>query len=247
MLVRNLGAAYRPECGYIRTGCCLGGLSMWQALGRIAGALNESGVLWCIGASLLLHQYGLAEHPHDIDLLVALPDAERAAGILGAMGEAFPCGQSSTYSTEFFRRFRIDGCDVDLMAGFRVNHSSGCYEYAFDAASVASTRELSDLTIPFDAGSVAPTRVIGGTPIPFDAASVASTHDFRAVLIPFAALEDWYVVYQLIPGKEHKALRIEEYLLQQGIENPHLLARALEGSLPESIRQRIFDLFASVL
>lgn len=181
---------------------------MWQVLVRIAEALNDSGVLWCVGASVLLHQYGLAEHPHDIDLLVALPDAEKTAGILGAMGEVVPCGQSSTYSTEFFRRFRVDGCDVDLMARFRVNHPSGCYEYAFDTASIACTRE------------------IDGIPI------------------PFAALEDWYVVYQLIPGKEHKAFGIEEYLLQHGIENPHLLARALEGCLPESVRRRISALLA---
>ncbi len=212
---------------------------MWQVLGRIAGALNESGVLWCVGASVLLHQYGLAEHPHDIDLLIALPDAERAAGILGAMGEAVPCGQSSTYSTKFFRRFRVDGCDVDLMAGFRVNHSSGCYEYPFDVASVASIRELSDITIPFGAGSVASTREVGDTPPPFDAVSAASTRENSGTPVPFAALEDWYVVYQLIPGKEHKALRIEEYFLQSGIQKPHLLTRALEGSLPEVVRRKI--------
>jgi hypothetical protein len=181
---------------------------MWQALGRIAGALNGSGILWCVGASVLLHQYGLAEHPHDIDLLVALPDAERAAGILGAMGEEVPCGASVTYSTEFFRRFCVDGCDVDLMAGFRVNHPSGCYEYRFDGASVASVRE------------------VGGVPV------------------PFAALEDWCVVYQLIPDKEYKALRIEEYLRQNGIENPGLLARALEGCLPDAVQRRISALLA---
>lgn len=199
---------------------------MRRALGRIAGALNGSGVLWCVGASVLLHQYGLAEHPHDIDLLVALPDAERAAGILGAMGETVPCGQSLTYSTEFFRRFRVDGCDVDLMAGFRVNRPDGCYEYAFDAASVAFTRQLSDITIPFSAASVASTSEVGSMPI------------------PFAALEDWYVVYQLIPGKEHKALRIEEYFLQKGIENPRLLEKALQGCLPEDVRRRISALLA---
>ena len=181
----------------------LGGLSVLRALNRIAGALNESGVFWCVGASVLLHQYGLAENPHDIDLLVGLPDAERAAALLGAMGEVVPCGQSPTYSTVFFRRFRVDGCDVDLMAGFRVNHTNGCYEYIFDAASITSIKE------------------IGGPSI------------------PFAALEDWYVVYQLIPGKEHKALRIEEHFHRNGIENPRLLERALEGCLPEAVRQRI--------
>lgn len=194
---------------------------MWQALKRIAGALNESGVMWCVGASVLLHQYGLAENPHDIDLLVALPDAERAAARLGAMGDAVPCGQSPFYSTEFFKRFRVGGCDVDLMAGFRVNHPAGCYEYPFDGASVTFTRDASDV------------------PIPLSAVSTSSTCDLCGVEVPFAALEDWYVVYQLIPGKEHKAHRIEEYLLQNRISHPRLLTRTLEGDLPEAVRQRI--------
>ena len=176
---------------------------MWQALGQIARALNDSGVLWCVGASLLLHQVGLAENPHDIDLLVALPDAEKATDILGGMGEVLPCGGSTTYSTEFFRRFRVDGCDVDLMAGFRLNHASGSYEYPLGSASVAFRREV------------------------------------EGIPVPFAALEDWYVVYHLIPGKEHKALRIEEYFRHCGIEHPRLLERALEGCLPNSVRQRI--------
>ena len=197
---------------------------MWQALGRIAGALNDSGVLWCVGASLLLYQVGLAENPHDIDLLVALPDAEKAADILGGMGEALPCGGSTTYSTEFFRRFRVDGCDVDLMAGFRLNHASGSYEVPLDSASVAFRREVGSTQVPFSTDSFASIRTVEGTSI------------------PFAALEDWYVVYQLIPGKEHKALRIEEYFLQNGIEHPRLLERALNGCLPDAVRQRISTL-----
>ena len=215
---------------------------MWQALGRIAGALNDSGVLWCVGASLLLYQVGLAENPHDIDLLVALPDAEKAADILGGMGEALPCGGSTTYSTEFFRRFRVDGCDVDLMAGFRLNHASGSYEVPLDSASVAFRREVGSVQIPFATDSVAFRREVGSTQVPFSTDSFASIRTVEGTSIPFAALEDWYVVYQLIPGKEHKALRIEEYFLQNGIEHPRLLERALNGCLPDAVRQRISTL-----
>lgn len=212
---------------------------MWQALRRIAGALNDSGVLWCVGASLLLHQYGLAENPHDIDLLVALPDAEKAAGLLGGMGEALPCGGATTYSTEFFRRFRVDGCDVDLMAGFRLNHASGSYEYPLDGASVAFRREVGSGQAPSAIHFVSFSREDASAQMPFTSDPNRSFRAAEDTTIPFAALEDWYVVYQLIPGKEHKALRIEEYFQQNGIEHPRLLERALNGCLPDAVRQRI--------
>ena len=150
---------------------------MLRILGRIAEALNDAGVLWCVGGSLLLNQYGLAEHPHDIDLLVALPDAEKAAALLGAMGETVPCELSPTYSTEFFREFRVDGCGVDLMAGFRLNHPSGFYEYAFDRSSVASVRRIGGIIAPFDVASVASDREIKGVPVSLDGASVASDRE----------------------------------------------------------------------
>jgi hypothetical protein len=179
---------------------------VWQVLVRVARALNESGALWCVGGSVLLSQYGLAERPNDLDLLAGLEDAERIAFLLDAMGEALPGGQSATFATRCFRRFTIDGTGVDLMAGLAVNHPEGRYEAPFDGPSIAS-RPLMD-----------------GVPV------------------PFGALEDWYVLYQLMPGREHKARIIEEFLLQNGTQHPDLLARALGGCLPGPVRDRVAKL-----
>lgn len=176
---------------------------MFHALGLIGRALTGSGVLWGVGGSVLLNRHGLADHPHDIDLLACLEHAEKAAALLAGMGETLPCEPSGTYATRFFRRFVIAGTGVDLLSGFRINHDCGRYEYVFDEDSLPEHGE------------------IGGE------------------AIPFAALEDWYVAYQLIPGKEHKARRIEEHLLRNGIGNPRLLERALWGCLPEPVRNRI--------
>ncbi len=181
---------------------------MFQTLSRIGKALTEAGVGWAVGASVLLNRYNLAENPNDLDLLVCVEGAEKAAGLLAAMGETIPCVQSATYATRFFRKFRIDGTDVDMMAGFAINHPEGRYEYVFDDVSVASLEEM------------------------------------ECAPVPFAALEDWYVVYQLIPGKEYKAVRIEEYLLRCGIGHPYLLERALSGCLPDCVRMRIEALLA---
>ncbi len=179
---------------------------VFETLSRIGKVLNDSGVLWGVGGSVLLQTYGLVERPNDIDILAGIADGEKAAALLGAMGEALPCRQSETYATRFFRRFMIGETGVDLMAGFAIRHPAGQYDYVFDEVSISSHREI------------------------------------EGVPIPFAALEDWFVAYQLIPGKEEKAARIEECLLRQGIGQPYLLERALAGCLPEDARKRISGL-----
>jgi hypothetical protein len=78
--------------------------------------------------------------------------------------------------------------------------------------------------------------------IAFDGASIASHRMIAGVPVPFSALEDWYVAYRLIPGKEHKAGRIGDFLLQSGVRYPELLRRALEGCLPESVRAGVLAL-----
>lgn len=179
---------------------------MEHALSRIGYALNELNVVWAVGGSLMLHQHGLAGNPRDIDILVALEDAEKAENALGALGETVVTPQSAAFATKRFRRFLIDGIDVDLMAGFIVCHGEGQYEYPFDRLSVASHLE------------------VGGE------------------AIPFAALEDWYIVYQMMPGKAYKADGIENALITGGIRRPDLLRRALEGCLTGSVRARILAL-----
>jgi hypothetical protein len=179
-----------------------GGETMLVALARIAGVLNGAGLTWAVGASLMLNQYALADHPNDIDIIVRVEHAETAASLLGEMGERLPANQSSLFDTRFFRKFRVDGVGVDLMAGFRICHAEGTYEYAFDESSVSERRTINGETVPF------------------------------------AALEDWFVLYQLMPDKADKAARIEAHLLECGVRTVYL-ERALSGCLPSAVRRRI--------
>ncbi len=176
---------------------------MLDTLCAIGKALDGGGILWAVGASLLLAQYGLADDPRDIDILVSLRDAEKAEKLLAALGQTIPCEASGRYATKHFRRFCVCGTDVDMLSGFTVVHEEGCYEYPFDGLSVPDF------------------RWINGT------------------RIPLAALEDWYVVYQLIPEKAGKATRIEVHFLEEGVKNPRLLERALAQGLPEAVRGRV--------
>jgi hypothetical protein len=81
--------------------------------------------------------------------------------------------------------------------------------------------------------------------LPFDDGSVTMRRNMGGVTIPFTSLEDWYVLYQLIPGREEKVKLIEDHMLKSGIADPALLDRALACELPFHVRARIERLMAS--
>lgn len=57
--------------------------------------------------------------------------------------------------------------------------------------------------------------------------------------IPLTPLEEWFVLYLLIPGKSCKSDLIERHWLQDGGLRPHLLRQALARELPAPVRGRI--------
>jgi hypothetical protein len=76
----------------------------------------------------------------------------------------------------------------------------------------------------------------------FDNNSISEFKIINDVSIPFTSLEDWYVIYQLIPHREAKVKMIEKYLLSNGIKKTIVLKRALEGCLPVKVRRKIEDI-----
>jgi len=176
---------------------------MFNTLSCIGKKLNEEGIVWGVGASILLNHYGLVDKPNDIDILVELKLIEKADKVLKSMGEKIAGEKSDTYSTEYFYEYVVNGFDVDVMAGLSINYENGIFRYIFDESLISQI------------------KIING------------------VNIPLTSLEDWYVIYQLIPNREIKVCMIESYLLSNGIENPHLLERALKGNLPNEVRDRI--------
>jgi hypothetical protein len=79
----------------------------------------------------------------------------------------------------------------------------------------------------------------------FDDKSIIQTTKLNGIHIPLTSLEDWYVIYQLIPNREIKVGIIENYLLLNGINSPNLLERALRGNLPNEVRDNINRLLCS--
>lgn len=171
-------------------------MSLEQVLEKVVACLQQERIQFGIGGSLLLHHHGLPVTPLDIDLVVALADAERAVLLLSEMGTVLEQDETSLYATEVFQEFMIEGIDLDLMSGLQVRHDEGVFVYPFDEQSIDSTG------------------------------------------LPFMALVDWYVIYQLIPGREQKVAMIEQYLTKQEVDHERLeqLRRLV---LPKAIRNRI--------
>ena len=73
----------------------------------------------------------------------------------------------------------------------------------------------------------------------FDETAVTEQVSLGGQRFPFMHLEDWYVFYLLMPGRESKVRLLEDYWQSHPLDAPERLQTALAASLPDSIRQRI--------
>jgi hypothetical protein len=76
----------------------------------------------------------------------------------------------------------------------------------------------------------------------FNQESIVAKKKINGVNIPFCSLEDWYILYCLIPNKQEKAILIENYLRTNGVKYPRLLKEALKHSLPLEVKERVISL-----
>lgn len=175
-----------------------------KVLAVIAKQLNPAGIVWGVGASMLLAQYGLIDSPADIDIIVSLKDIHEADNLLSVLAEIRnEKEKSDIYLTDFFYEYQLDSVDVDVMSGFKIKQQESVFDYEFDKSSVPNVFE------------------------------------FLGESIPFMTLEEWYVLYQLMPNREFKVNLLEGYFYKRGLEYPHLLERLIQNkSLPETIKCR---------
>lgn len=179
---------------------------MFKTLSMIAEELNDSKILWGVGASVLLNQHGLIDMPNDIDILVDVKDIDKVDRILKRLGSKKSREATTTYSTKYFYEYLIDDVDIDVMAELAINFDGGTFQYIFDESSIDKHIRI------------------------------------NGVQVPFTSLEEWYIIYQLIPNRKPKVKMIEEYFVQNGIDKPALLERVLKGEIPIDVRERTIKL-----
>ena len=121
-----------------------------QLLLRIAHRLNEAGVEWALGASMLLYFKDITSDFHGIDLMVADCDAECVRTILSEMGESCPSDSipNPMYRTKNFMEFLIDSVEVDVMAGFAIVKDGKVYDCALHKEQIVEKMPLGEEVVP---------------------------------------------------------------------------------------------------
>lgn len=81
----------------------------------------------------------------------------------------------------------------------------------------------------------------------FDEISIDKKVEIGNTVINVMALEDWYILYQLIPGREEKVKTIYNILKNKNNIRIELFERALKLELPNSVRASVNELIKSKL
>ena len=108
-----------------------------DVLADIARALNQSGVTWAVGGSLLLYFKGKTGVFRDIDLMVCETDVEKLKQAMLPLGAPAPSNPNAQYRTRCFLEFTIRGVDVDVMAGFVILENGREHDCALKPEQVA--------------------------------------------------------------------------------------------------------------
>ena len=108
-----------------------------DVLADIARALNQSGVTWAVGGSLLLYFKGKTGVFRDIDLMVCETDVEKLKRAMLPLGAPAPSAPNAQYRTRCFLEFTIRGVDVDVMAGFVILENGQEHDCALKPEQVA--------------------------------------------------------------------------------------------------------------
>lgn len=117
-------------------------------LREIAHRFNEAGIVWALGASMLLYYKGLVPEFHDIDLMIADGDADRVREVLCKMGTLQPPNPNPKYRTRTFLEFTVAGVDVDVMAGFSIVNGDEVVDCSLRPAQIVETIDLDGECIP---------------------------------------------------------------------------------------------------
>lgn len=119
-----------------------------MVLADIARELNKEKITWAIGASLMLYLRGIVTQFHDIDIMVAECDAERAEQAICRIGKEQPRNGTAQYKTRYFIEFTVDGVDVDLMAGFVIVLDGTDHECPLLPEDITETRIVNGENVP---------------------------------------------------------------------------------------------------
>lgn len=114
---------------------------------KIAKCLNDKGVRYAVGGSVLLYLKGIDFNFNDLDLMIQEEDVVKAREALSEIGEYHPNDRSS--NAKVFEEFAVDGLDIDVISGLVITAYGKTYDYSFKNEGVEFV-EIEGVKIPLD-------------------------------------------------------------------------------------------------
>lgn len=108
--------------------------------------LNEEKIAYGLGGSSMLYFHQLVLEPRDLDVVVAVSDFQHLVDVFEKLGTVIYEEDSGDYRTEKFATIKFKSIEVDVMAGFKVEHDKGVFEFIFDPKKLHKGK-LKDLTV----------------------------------------------------------------------------------------------------
>ena len=118
-----------------------------EVLKAIAKPFNEAGIVWALGASMMLYFRGMLEDFHDIDLMVKDADAQMAMRILDELGSRTDYSKER-FKTKHFVKYLIQDIEADLIGGFVIVNSGKEYDCDLREDEIDEYDELDGIRIP---------------------------------------------------------------------------------------------------
>lgn len=105
------------------------------------------------------------------------------------------------------------------------------YEYTVQGVEIDL---MSDFRIKTDSGTYE---------YEFNSGSQLEYYRLGEITIPLNPVEDWYLLYQLMGGRDEKVLLIEDYLRHNGINHDQKLRKSVNENIPYAVKTRIEKFF----
>lgn len=115
----------------------------------LAEHLNKENIMWGIGGSYLLKEYGIVDEVHDLDIIVSEKDVKKTVEILDSIAERKGIPIKNEYRTKHFHVYSYRGVSIDVMSDFRIEHANGVYGFLLDDLSIVFKKQKQGVIIPF--------------------------------------------------------------------------------------------------
>lgn len=122
--------------------------SKLNVISKIGALLNDAGITWAVGASMLLYFKGITSEFNDIDIMVTEEDVPQLKEILLSIGSIAPPNPNEKYRTKHFMEFVVDGIDIDVMAGFVIVDNGKEYDCALLESQIVDSVTVNHVKIP---------------------------------------------------------------------------------------------------